>query len=89
VNVDVANSTFWTAQDVHQAARNMLSRGNQRFDYTMMYKRLESVPYGKGWTQSEDFKELRKMQKIKFKVKWFPKGDTSKYLSPCGSSARY
>jgi hypothetical protein len=46
-----------------------------------MAKRLESVPYGKnGFTQSEDFKELRKMSKLKFKVKWFPKGDTSKFL---------
>jgi eukaryotic translation initiation factor 2C len=69
LNVDVANGTFWVAQDVHQAARNLCSQRNKRLDYNIFANLLLPVKYKDGITMSEDFKNLRKMAKLKFYVK--------------------
>lgn len=72
LNVDVANGTFWTSQDVHQAARNLCKARNRNLSYTVFRDQLLPVKdHNKPgvWTQSTDFKELRKMAKLKFRVK--------------------
>jgi len=69
LNVDVANGTFWVAQDVHQAARNLCSQRNKRLDYGVFGNLLLPVKYKDGYTMSEEFKSLRKMAKLKFFVK--------------------
>ena len=70
LNVDVANGTFWTPQDVHQAARNLCKDRNRGLDYKVFRNLLLPVKMkGGGFTMSEDFKNLRKMHKLKFYVK--------------------
>jgi eukaryotic translation initiation factor 2C len=71
LNVDVANGTFWTSQDVHQAARNLCKARNRNQSYTVFRDQLLPVKTQTPglWTQSSDFKELRKMAKLKFRVK--------------------
>jgi eukaryotic translation initiation factor 2C len=72
LNVDVANGTFWASQDVHQAARNLCKARNRNLSYQVFRDQLLPVkdPNKPGvWTQSNDFKELRKMAKLKFRVK--------------------
>ncbi|TVY52417.1 Protein argonaute [Lachnellula cervina] len=74
VNVDVANGTFWTIQDVHQAARNFCKSKNRSLDWTVFINLMKpDNPTGNGLTMSEDFKELRKMVKLKFTVKHLDK----------------
>jgi eukaryotic translation initiation factor 2C len=76
LNVDVANGTFWAPQDVHQAARNFCRERNRQLSYTVFRDILKPVKDGKGGvTQSEDFKNLRKMAKLKFRVKHRGKQD--------------
>ncbi|KAH6682517.1 Piwi domain-containing protein [Halenospora varia] len=70
LNVDVANGTFWTAQDVHQAARNFLKDRNRNLDWNTFKNQLLPIKRGNTFHQSEDFKTLRKMGKLKFKVKY-------------------
>ncbi|PBP20017.1 eukaryotic translation initiation factor-like protein 2C 2 [Diplocarpon rosae] len=81
LNVDVANGTFWAAQDIHQAARNYTSvPRNKSLSYTTFRDNLlpvRDVKHG-GWTMSEDFKTLRKLVKLKFIVKHRGKGDDKK-----------
>ncbi|CAL3971616.1 unnamed protein product [Diplocarpon coronariae] len=81
LNVDVANGTFWAAQDIHQAARNYTSvPRNKALSYTTFRDNLlpvRDVKHG-GWTMSEDFKTLRKLVKLKFIVKHRGKGDDKK-----------
>ena len=76
VNVDVANGTFWAAQAVHQAARNLCVQRNRGLSYTVFRDLLKpsSNPKG-GSTQSEDFKLLKRMAKLKFVVKHRGKND--------------
>jgi eukaryotic translation initiation factor 2C len=69
INVDVANGTFWAPQDVHQAARNFCRERNRQLSYTIFRDLLKPVRTPKGLTQSEDFKSLRKLAKLKFRVK--------------------
>jgi eukaryotic translation initiation factor 2C len=70
LNVDVANGTFWAAQDLHQAARNFCKDRNRGLSYQVFQTLLLPAPDGKGGiTMSEDFKNLRKMAKLKFWVK--------------------
>jgi len=70
LNVDVANGTFWTVQDVHQAARNLCKDRNRNLDYKVFAQQLLPVKMkGGGFTMSEDFKNLRKMYKLKFHIK--------------------
>ena len=69
LNVDVANGTFWVAQDVHQAARNLCSQRNRGLKYDIFRNLLLPAKYKDGTTMSEDFKNLRKMAKLKFYVK--------------------
>ncbi|KAE9369735.1 Piwi-domain-containing protein [Stipitochalara longipes BDJ] len=79
INVDVANGTFWAPQDVHQAARNYCRDRNRQLSYTIFRDLLKPVKTPKGVvTQSEDFKNLRKMAKLKFRVKHRGKADDNK-----------
>jgi eukaryotic translation initiation factor 2C len=79
LNVDVANGTFWTAQDLHQAARNYCSERNRALSYQVFQTLMLPAKDGKGGiTMSEDFKNLRKMAKLKFWVKHRGKAE-SKY----------
>ncbi len=79
VNVDVANGTFWTAQDVHQAARNLCKDRNRGLSYTIFRDILLPVKDAKGnYGKSEDFKNLSKMVKLKFTVKHRGKNDGKK-----------
>lgn len=74
--MDVANGTFWAAQDVHQAARNLCGQRNRNGDYATFHRLLLPVKGKDGRpTQSADFKELRKMAKLKFTVKHRGKQD--------------
>jgi eukaryotic translation initiation factor 2C len=76
LNVDVANGTFWAPQDVHQAARNFCRERNRQLSYTVFRDILKPIKDGKGsYTQSEDFKNLRRMAKLKFRVKHRGKQD--------------
>ncbi|EKD12356.1 piwi domain-containing protein [Drepanopeziza brunnea f. sp. 'multigermtubi' MB_m1] len=80
LNVDVANGTFWAAQEIHQAARNYTSLPrNRALSYQVFRDNLLPVrgPNGQP-TMSEDFKTLRKMTKLKFIVKHRGKGDDHK-----------
>ncbi|KUJ10732.1 eukaryotic translation initiation factor-like protein 2C 2 [Mollisia scopiformis] len=82
VNVDVANGTFWAAQDVHQAARNFLKERNRASNWDVFRQNLRPIKDGKGgWTWSEDLKLLRKMAKLKFTVKHRGKQDDLKQYS--------
>lgn len=78
LNVDVANGTFWVAQDLHQAARNFCSQRNRRGDYNTFANLLLPVKFKDGHTMSDDFKELRKMAKLRFYVKHRGGKETSK-----------
>jgi eukaryotic translation initiation factor 2C len=80
LNVDVANGTFWSSQDVHQAARNLCKERNRRLDWQLFSNLLLPVtnPKRGGFTMSEDFKNLRKMYKLKFRVKHRGKEDDTK-----------
>lgn len=76
VNVDVANGTFWAAQDVHQAARNLCSARNRSLNYNTFAQLLLPIKDNRGLiTQSDEFKLLRKMAKLKFTVKHRGKED--------------
>jgi eukaryotic translation initiation factor 2C len=77
LNVDVANGTFWAAQEIHQAARNYTSLPrNRALSYQVFRDNLLPVRGLNGqFTMSEDFKTLRKMTKLKFIVKHRGKGD--------------
>lgn len=44
---------------------------------------LRPVRYKDGWTMSDDFKDLRKMTKLKFTVKHRGKGDGMFTISDC------
>ena len=81
LNVDVANGTFWASQDVHQAARNFCKARNRNLSYQVFRDLLLPVKdYNKPgvYTFSPDFKELRKMAKLKFRVKHRGKQDDKK-----------
>ncbi|KAH8777302.1 eukaryotic translation initiation factor-like protein 2C 2 [Hyaloscypha finlandica] len=80
LNVDVANGTFWAPQDVHQAARNFCRDRNRQLSYTVFRDLLKPVKDPKTGvvTQSEDFKNLRKLAKLKFRVKHRGKADDNK-----------
>ncbi|KAF4636136.1 hypothetical protein G7Y89_g1931 [Cudoniella acicularis] len=75
LNVDVANGTFWNPQDLHQAARNFLKDRNRNLDWQVFKNQITPVEVRGTWTQSEDFKSLRKLAKLKFKVKYPGKVD--------------
>ncbi|PQE04484.1 piwi domain-containing protein [Rutstroemia sp. NJR-2017a BVV2] len=79
VNVDVANGTFWTSQDIMQAARNLCNARNRRLDYTVFRDLLRPVrKQSGGFEKSVDFKTLEKMKKLKFTVKHRGKEDNKK-----------
>ena len=72
VNVDVTNQTFWVGQKFEQLVRNFLAVSDGRYrnlDVRSMAQALKPVK-GKngGYTQSEAFKTLRRLQKIRFEV---------------------
>jgi eukaryotic translation initiation factor 2C len=77
VNVDVSNGTFWIAQDLHQAARNLCKERNRGLSYDVFHDLLRPVKNKKNddITMSEDFKNLRKMAKLRFYVKHRGKAD--------------
>lgn len=77
VNVDVANGTFWVPQLLTQAARNLCADRNPNLDWDRFTESLRPVA-AKGRTtnsgaqyyvMSRDFKELRKLHKLRFHVK--------------------
>ncbi|CAG8972388.1 hypothetical protein HYALB_00007141 [Hymenoscyphus albidus] len=76
INVDVANGTFWSGQELIQAVRNytMMVTRDRSLDYNTLTQRLAPVAYKNGYTQSAPFKELRKMSKLQFKLKCQPLG---------------
>ncbi|RDL32590.1 uncharacterized protein BP5553_09046 [Venustampulla echinocandica] len=76
VNVDVANCCFWIPQDLHQAARNMCKDKNRGLSYEVFRDLLLPVNSKAGLTYSDTFKDLRKMAKLKFRVKYYAKNDT-------------
>lgn len=71
VNVDVANGTFWTSQDVTQAARNLCNARNRLLNYPVFRDLMAPVKHPKTGRpeKSVDFKTLEKMKKLKFTVK--------------------
>jgi eukaryotic translation initiation factor 2C len=83
VNVDVANGAFWAPQDLHQAARNLCKARNRGLSYAVFQTLLRPVRTKDGIiTQSDEFKELRKMTNLKFVVKHRGKAESmSHFLS--------
>ena len=70
LNVDVANGTFWASQDLHQAARNLCKDNNRGLSYDVFQNLLRPIRgMDNKITMSNDFKNLRKMAKLKFWVK--------------------
>jgi eukaryotic translation initiation factor 2C len=70
INVDVANGAFWASQDLHQAARNLCKDRNRGLSYDIFRDLMRPVKDKNGnITMSPDFKNLRKMVKLKFYVK--------------------
>ncbi|KAG0647251.1 RNA interference pathway ago1 [Hyphodiscus hymeniophilus] len=80
LNVDAANGTFWTSQSVHQAARNLCKNRNRNLSFEVFRDQLLPTKSREPgvWTFSPEFKELRKMHKLKFKVKHRGKQDDNK-----------
>lgn len=79
VNVDVANGTFWTAQDVCQAARNLCKTGNPRMDYNTFRDQLKPRIDPKNpncCAPSDAFRMMEKMKKLRFKISYQNKGNT-------------
>ena len=85
LNVDASNGTFWAPQDVHQAARNLCKQRNRNLSYTIFRDQLLPVKGGSPgqWTMSNDFKELRKMSKLRFRVKHRGKQEDKKICEYC------
>lgn len=78
VNVDVANGAFWTPQDLHQAARNLCKERNRGLQYDVFQNLLRPIKDKNGRiTMSPDFKNLRKMVKLKFWVKHRGKAEST------------
>jgi eukaryotic translation initiation factor 2C len=76
VNVDVANGTFWIAQDLHQAARNLCNQRNRQLDYRVFERLMKPIRDRNGGIgKSEDFQNLTKLCKLKFRVKHRGKAD--------------
>lgn len=71
INVDVANGTFWTCQDVHQAARNFTAiiAGNKSLQYPKMRDAMAGSTKDGKFNQSDAFKHLQRMTRLKFHVK--------------------
>jgi len=72
VNVDVANGTFWTSQDVCQAARNLCKERNPHLSYQTFRDLLrprQGANTGGRLVKSDDFMSLQKMKKLRFTVK--------------------
>jgi len=80
VNVDIANTTFWTSQDLVQLIRNYLGSCNRAWDNKSEFEMsdlLEPVRAGRvdgsatdyHYDMSEAFRCLRRLQKLKFTVK--------------------
>ncbi|KAF7876311.1 hypothetical protein EAF04_001406 [Stromatinia cepivora] len=81
VNVDVANGTFWTSQDVMQAARNLCSARNRALNYDVFRKDLmprQANKEGGRLEKSADFLTLEKMKKLKFHLKHHGKEQDTK-----------
>ncbi|TAQ85545.1 hypothetical protein B7494_g6138 [Chlorociboria aeruginascens] len=79
INVDVANGTFWTSQDVHQAARNFCNARNRGLDWGIFRDQLKPMQGNNNRAKkSEMFKHMEKMVKLKFTVKYGPKNDDKK-----------
>ncbi|QSZ31114.1 hypothetical protein DSL72_000677 [Monilinia vaccinii-corymbosi] len=79
VNVDVANGTFWTSQDVMQAARNVCSARNRSLSYDIF--RTHLLPFKNAFgkfEKSSEFKTLEKMKKLKFHLKHHGKQEDKK-----------
>lgn len=87
VNVDVANGVFWVPQQVHQAARNLLASTNPNLnwhDFTRQLLPRQRSQTASGtpiYEQSPQFKDLRKMQRLKFFVKHRGKEQNAKIYS--------
>lgn len=87
INVDVANGTFWTSQDVMQAARNLCSANNRSLQYENFRKDLMPYKNNQGrYEKSAEFKTLEKMKKLKFHLKHHGKQDGMLPFPPDGTS---
>ncbi|KAG4026171.1 hypothetical protein MFRU_044g00410 [Monilinia fructicola] len=79
INVDVANGTFWTSQDVMQAARNVCSARNRALNYDVFRTHLMPFRNAAGkYEKSAEFKTLEKMKKLKFHLKHHGKQEDKK-----------
>lgn len=80
VNVDVANGTFWTSQDLHQAARNLCKDKNKQLQWHIFRDLIQPVQDSKDgkWKKSEEWKTLQKMARLSFTVKHRGKNDDNK-----------
>jgi eukaryotic translation initiation factor 2C len=79
VNVDVANGTFWIAQTLHQAARNLCDIRHRHISYMDFRNMLKPARMNDGnLTRSDPFKHLRKMSKLRFSVRHRGKESESK-----------
>lgn len=71
INVDVANGTFWSSQDVMQACRNLCVIRNKMLAWDQLQKLL--LPQMNQKTgrleKSADFLMMERMKKLKFTVK--------------------
>ncbi|RKF63291.1 Protein argonaute [Erysiphe neolycopersici] len=80
VNVDAANGTFWTSQDLHQAARNLCKERNRQLQWNIFRDLIQPIrdPKDGKWKKSEDWKNLQKMARLQFTVKHRGKNDDHK-----------
>ncbi|KAK0625289.1 Piwi domain-containing protein [Bombardia bombarda] len=68
VNVDVTNQCFWIGQKFEQLVRNYLINNGFKVSSETLKNALRPVQVNGRWSQSEPFKALRKLQKIRFEV---------------------
>jgi eukaryotic translation initiation factor 2C len=79
LNVDVANGTFWASQPLVQGARNFCKERNRSLSYITFRDLMMPIKEKDGgWTMSRDFKELRKLSKLRFTIKHRGKEATAK-----------
>jgi len=69
VNVDVSNQSFWIGQKMDQLVRNFLASMNRQWANLQipdLVKALRPVNQGGQWVQSEAFKALKRLARLKF-----------------------
>ncbi|KAK0649440.1 ribonuclease H-like domain-containing protein [Cercophora newfieldiana] len=69
INVDVSNQSFWIGQKMDQVIRNFLSNTNRQLQNVQtgdLYRFLAPVKQGQTWVQSEAFKQLKRLCRLRF-----------------------